>query len=116
MNVTPLSLNSACISDMCGIITMHGPHQVAQNSTTYTLSAANSVTSDPCSHLSALSLGAGSPTFSDGSGLSVFGLSGCFLSSAWASAARLTTATARKNFRMRGWPLGESDDSASEIL
>ena len=32
--VTPLSLNSSCMSDMWGIMTIQGPHQVAQNSTT----------------------------------------------------------------------------------
>ena len=34
MKVTPFSRYSCCKSPMCGIMTMHGPHQVAQNSTT----------------------------------------------------------------------------------
>src|SRR5262245_45093226 len=35
--VTPRSLYRACNSFKCGIAWMHGPHHVAQNSTTYTL-------------------------------------------------------------------------------
>ena len=63
MNVTSSGYCS-CSLLMCGMLTRQGPHQVAQNSTTYTLSAAKAVTGSPLNHCPMASDGAGSPTFS----------------------------------------------------
>src|SRR6185369_16857465 len=48
----------------CGIMSTHGPHHVAQNSTTYTLPGSNDVTSRPASHFVTFIGGAGSPSLS----------------------------------------------------
>src|SRR5687768_14812019 len=45
------------------MLVRHGPHQVAQNSTTYVLPFSNSLTSLPFTNVSMESLGAASPIF-----------------------------------------------------
>ena len=49
------------------MLCLQGPHQVAQNSTTYTCPGSNFVTGSPLSHLATGKAGAASPTFSLGS-------------------------------------------------
>src|SRR5262245_56563751 len=46
----------------CGMLARHGPHQVAQNSTTVTLPFSKLVTGVPLIHFSTVIGGAGSPT------------------------------------------------------
>src|SRR5437016_14006849 len=63
VNVT-LPSSFFAISVRWGIETLHGPHQVAQNSTTYTLPGSNLATGVPFTHLATLSGGGAMPTSS----------------------------------------------------
>src|SRR5678816_2197216 len=75
------SLYSFWSAERCGIEATHGPHQVAQNSTTYTLPFSNPVTSSPLTHFSIDSGGALSPTLS----FFAFAASGCLAGAVVAS-------------------------------
>src|SRR5215204_3680731 len=57
----------------CGITALHGPHQVAQNSTTYVLAGSNFSTGVPLSHFATFNSGAGSPHLSVASAARVAG-------------------------------------------
>src|SRR5437667_7847371 len=70
MKTTFLSLNFFCISVRCGMLARHGPHHVAQNSTTkifLPLSAARS-TGLPLTHWAICSGAAGSPSSAETAG------------------------------------------------
>ena len=58
---TFLSAYLAWMSLMCGIARMHGPHQVAQKSTTVTWPLPSWATGSPLIHSPIASAGAGSP-------------------------------------------------------
>src|SRR5690349_14607686 len=64
INVTPLSLYFCCSSFKCGMLTLHGPHHVAQNSTTVTCLPfrSDNLTGAPLIHSAGVSGGAGSPS------------------------------------------------------
>src|SRR5262249_23930059 len=88
-----------CSSPMCGIMTMQGPHHVAQNSTTYTLPAAYSFSSG-LPHFVAFTGGVGSPTFREALSVSVA------RSAAGAQAVSPRTSTAANSVRM-GLPFAD---------
>src|SRR6266516_3365670 len=70
MKTTFLSLNFFCNSVRCGMLARHGPHHVAQNSTTkifLPLSAARS-TGLPLTHSAICSAAAGSPSSAETAG------------------------------------------------
>src|ERR1041385_5695764 len=73
MTLNPFGPSSSWRSPRWGIMTTHGPHQVAQNSITYTLPGSNAFSSGPVNHLVAFNGGGGSPTLSVGGGLVGFG-------------------------------------------
>src|SRR3954454_4564017 len=104
MTVTPLSLYWAWSSARWGMNAIQGPHQVAQNSTTYTLPGSNPLTSSPWSHLVAFSGGAGSPPLSDAVGLSFF--EGPFVSWAMTGANGLPTPKADRAMRCDSRTMG----------
>src|SRR5262245_1415321 len=58
-----LSLYFLAISVRWGMFSLQGPHQVAQNSTTYSLPFSNCGTGVPLSHFADWRTGAGSPMF-----------------------------------------------------
>src|ERR1700685_1591844 len=63
--LTPITVSESayffCSEVKCGMALMHGGHQVAQNSTTYTWPASNFVTGAPWIQALGTSAGAGSP-------------------------------------------------------
>src|SRR5881409_3337634 len=67
MNRT-LSLYSFWSEVRCGMLSLQGPHQVAQYSTTYVLPFSKPVTGSPLTHLETASSGALSPTKSVAAG------------------------------------------------
>src|SRR4051794_22142669 len=83
MTVTPLPRLASDSSDRWGIMAMHGPHQVAQNSTTYTLPGSNALTASPWSHSVAFSAGARSPTLKVISGFGWAEAPAAFRGGAW---------------------------------
>src|SRR5262245_9463080 len=91
------------------MLSRHGGHQVAQNSTTYTLPLSNCSNSLPLTHFSSDSGGALSPTLSDLEGSVCLGgcLAGGFLAScaiAPAAATSIAAVTAVNRFNMWGSP------------
>src|SRR5205085_12699011 len=94
MTVTPFGPSCSWRSPRCGIITTHGPHQVAQNSTTYTFPFSNALTSVPANHLVAFSGGGASPSLRVDCSLAGFGSSA-------ADSQELPKAKARVRSRVR---------------
>src|SRR5690349_1341571 len=65
MIVTFLSLYCRCSADRCGMLATHGPHHVAQNSTTYVFPFSKLATGAPFTHFSIESAGAFAPATSE---------------------------------------------------
>ena len=97
----------------CGIAWMHGPHQIAQKSRTYTLPASNPLTSPPLSHFCTVIGGAASPTLR-GTGLPLSFSFAVSLAGSWAAEqatprqARPASRRAVNNDRI-GRPRGGND-------
>src|SRR5215203_4874533 len=61
ITTTPFSANFFCTSVTRGMAAMHGPHHVAQHSSTYTLPFSNRSTGSPFTQAPTAKAGAGSP-------------------------------------------------------
>ena len=73
--MTTESLYFSETSLRCGMLMRHGPHQVAQNSTTYTLPGSNHFGSVPRTNFSIIGLGAALPMVIGSGAASAFGVS-----------------------------------------